>query len=477
MEGIGRAVTMLGHDDVGLARTVLLVVEVGAVHEEHHVGVLLDRAGFAKVGQLRLLVVAHLGAAVELGKRHNRHLKLLGEQLQRTGEFGDLLLAAFHTFARGHQLQVVDDHEFQVVGLLEPPAFGTDLHQAHVRAVVDEQRRVLHAVPELVQRVPPFRRDVVGAAQRDQRDVRFGGDDALRQFRLAHLQAEHDGGQAVVQRGGTGEVDAERGLAHGRAAGDHDHLAGLQALRHVVDVAEARGHTAFHIALLEIVQHLQRVLDGIAERRVILPHTAHAHLVDLGLGQVHHVLGLGALRRIPELGDLGAGGNHVAQDRALVHDLGVERGVRGGRHRGHQTVQVVGATDLLQVAGFEQLVGHQHHIHRLRAGEQRDDGLIDGLMLRLIEIGDVDHLRDLADGVLAHQHAAQHGHLGVIIVRGHTVEDHVTRRRTGGAGRIRRVTGVTVRAARTTAVPARTGLIPTVSINHTFEYRCRLESR
>ena len=44
-------------------------------------------------------------------------------------------------------------------------------------------------------------------------------------------------------------------------------------------------------------------------------------------------------------------------------------------------------------------------------------------MLGLVEIGDVNGLRDLADGILTHQHAAEHGHFRVVIMRGHAVEN------------------------------------------------------
>ena len=47
MESLGRAVAMLGHDDVGLTGPIFLVIGVGTVYEEHHVGVLFDGAGFA----------------------------------------------------------------------------------------------------------------------------------------------------------------------------------------------------------------------------------------------------------------------------------------------------------------------------------------------------------------------------------------------------------------------------------------------
>ena len=43
--------TVLGHDDVSLTWAVFLVVEVRAVHQEHHVGVLFDRnTGMAEIG-------------------------------------------------------------------------------------------------------------------------------------------------------------------------------------------------------------------------------------------------------------------------------------------------------------------------------------------------------------------------------------------------------------------------------------------
>ena len=105
-----------------------------------------------------------------------------------------------------------------------------------------------------------------------------------------------------------------------------------------------------------------------------------------------------------------------------MHDFGVERGVGRRRHGCDERMQVVGAAHLVEVAVLHQLVGDKHGVHRLRCGEEVDDGLVDGLMLGLVEVGDLDHLADLADGVLAHQHAAQHRHLGVVIVRGYTVE-------------------------------------------------------
>ena len=246
-----------------------------------------------------------------------------------------------------------------------------------------------------------------------------------------------------------GEVDAERGLAHGRAACDDDHLTGLQALGQVVDVAEAGRHALIDQALLQLVDLVERIVHHRADGRVILAHPAHGHLVDLGLCEVDDILGLRAFGGVAELRDLGAGGDHVAQNGALMDDFGVIRGVGRGGYGGDERMQVVDAADLVEVAVLEQFVGDEHGVHRLRRGEQVDDGLVDGLMLGLVEVGDLDHLADFADGVLAHQHAAQHGHFRIVVMRGHAVEQGVPHRAASPAGHV--IAAAAVESARAAA--------------------------
>ena len=112
-----------------------------------------------------------------------------------------------------------------------------------------------------------------------------------------------------------------------------------------------------------------------------------------------------------------------------MHDVGVIRGVCGGRNRCDQAVQIVGATHFFQIAFGEQLVGHQHGVDRLGGREQFDDRFVHGLVAWLVEVGHVDHLRYFADGVLAQQHAAEHRHLRLVVVRRHAVEHGVAPRR------------------------------------------------
>jgi hypothetical protein len=58
-----------------------------------HVRILLDGSRFTKVRKHGILVSALLRTAVQLAHRDHRHLQLLRQKLELTGEFGDLLLA------------------------------------------------------------------------------------------------------------------------------------------------------------------------------------------------------------------------------------------------------------------------------------------------------------------------------------------------------------------------------------------------
>ena len=84
-----------------------------AVHEHDNVGILLDRARFTQVGELRALVLAVLDLARELRQGDDRHGQLLGQRLQAGRDLRDLLHAAFRGAPRraGQQLQIVDDQQ------------------------------------------------------------------------------------------------------------------------------------------------------------------------------------------------------------------------------------------------------------------------------------------------------------------------------------------------------------------------------
>src|SRR3954464_14427715 len=110
LEGEGHvaqaAVAVLGDDQVGLTRAVgVLVVVLVAVDEHDEVGVLLDLAGLAQVGEHRALVGARLDAARQLRQRDDGDLELAREDLQAAGDLADGLHAVVGARVGPQQLE------------------------------------------------------------------------------------------------------------------------------------------------------------------------------------------------------------------------------------------------------------------------------------------------------------------------------------------------------------------------------------
>src|SRR5512145_3050290 len=81
----GGPVALLADDDVRDAVPVVRLepIPLRPIEEQDHVGVLLERPGFAEIGQLRLLALSRLHRARQLGQGHDRDVQLLGERLER----------------------------------------------------------------------------------------------------------------------------------------------------------------------------------------------------------------------------------------------------------------------------------------------------------------------------------------------------------------------------------------------------------
>src|SRR5258706_11462 len=146
LRGAGRPVALLADDHFGDALDALIglgvdraVVELLAINEAHDIRVLLDGARFAQVGELRpaVLAAALLGCARQLRQRHHGDVQLLGQRLERAGDVRDLLLAVLRIAGPLHQLQVIDDHEADVVLRLEAARFGAHGERRERGRIVD----------------------------------------------------------------------------------------------------------------------------------------------------------------------------------------------------------------------------------------------------------------------------------------------------------------------------------------------------
>ena len=102
---------------------VLVGVLLLAIDEDDDVGVLLERARFAQVRELRPMIGPRLRRAAELRQHDDRHAQFLGEPLERARNRRHFERAVLEPAAPLHQLDVVDDDEVQAV--LATPAAGT----------------------------------------------------------------------------------------------------------------------------------------------------------------------------------------------------------------------------------------------------------------------------------------------------------------------------------------------------------------
>ena len=178
--------------------------------------------------------------------------------------------------------------------LLEAPRFCANLHHRQVGGVVDEQGRFA----DLAHPPGEARPVVVGHATRThvtELDLRLGGEQPHDDLGLAHLEGEHDGSHAVLDRAGPQEVHAERGVV----GGHHRPPGEIQVLAVDLDAPHRYG------------------LDGTDGDDAPLPrHRRTGLLVRLGLaGEDEHVVVGGESHRRP------GGGAGVAEAGQQLGDV------------------------------------------------------------------------------------------------------------------------------------------------------------
>ncbi len=147
-------------------------------------------------------------------------------------------------------------------------------------------------------------------------------------------------------QGGVGDhPEGEGRLAHGGTGAHHDERAGLEPGQEVVEVEVAGGRAGDGVApLVQLLEAVEVVGQQLGELLRAVGDPPLVDLVDQRLGAIErlaHVLGHG----VAELGDLSGHRDQAAEQRVLLHDLGVAPGVGRGRRRRHDLGQHRGAAD------------------------------------------------------------------------------------------------------------------------------------
>ena len=198
----------------------------------------------------------------------------------------------------------------------------------------------------------------------------------------------------------------------------------MQPVGELIELDEAGRHTLGDAALgSDGVDLVHRRLQQFFERHEILGGAPLGHVVDLGLRPVDDVVDIGAVSAgVAVLHHPGARLHQPAQQCLLADDAGVVPGVRGGRHRRDQRVQIGRAAHSAQQSAPVQFGGDGDRVGGLTAAVEVEDRVVDELVGRAVEVAGTQSLEDVGDGVLAEQHAAEHGLFGGGVLRGLAAE-------------------------------------------------------
>ena len=412
---------MLVRSGLGLAIGEIIFV---AIDEEDDVGVLLDRARFAQIGELGALVLAIFHLTRELGEGDDRNGQLLGERLQACRDLGDLLHAVFRGLlgGAGHQLNVVDDHQIKAALALQAPCPSGELGDRDAAGLVDIERDLAHHLGAGDQLLEI---SIVDLAASDLRrgDLRLLGNDTGGELFGRHFEREEADDAAILGleravglfgrliggRDVEGDIGDEGRLAHGRTSSQNDQVGRLKAAHLPVESLKPRrdaGQAA--IAILGRGRHLNSQIDRVAERleaAIVTPGLCEFEEPALGILDLH--LRLHVERGvIGQIDDVFAETDQRAANGEVVDRAAIVAGVDDGRRLGRKPGEILGDRQIAdplfgRQEGFDRdRIGDLAHPHHF--GDLREDVP----MQRFVEIS-----------IVVDENGAEQGLFGLQIVR------------------------------------------------------------
>ena len=183
---------------------------------------------------------------------------------------------------------------------------------------------------------------------------------ALEDLLPAHLQrVERDGtlGAGDVLR----DVAGEARLADRGAGREDDEVLLLEAAHEVVDGPQTRPYPSGEHAPRCEVDAFQGGVGEVTHGDVLLVLDVARHSEDAGLGAIEQVTDLTALT-VGLFDRLLAGADDPPPHPRVMHGVGVEAGVAGGRHELSEGMQVVAPPDLGQEAPLLETLGNGHRV-------------------------------------------------------------------------------------------------------------------
>ena len=364
------------------------MIILGAVYEEHHIGILLDGSRLTKVGQLRTLTLQTLtvlNRTVKLRESEDRNVKLFGETLQRLRNLRHLLLTATeaHTVSV-HKLEVVDHDNLHALLAHKTACLGAQLEDREARRIVDVERRALQIAHILVKAFP----FVVGEltikhlVARNLADVR---DKTVYKLHVVHLKREESDRRMIVDSYVLSERKGERSLAHGRTSGDDDKVGTLPTTRLLVEFLEARRHTRQAAGVgRRFLKDVNGAGDDGVYLRVVLLHVALRELEERAFRLLHQFVYVLRLVERLCLNDAGIR-DELSGEELLCENLGVILDVSRRSHVRAEVDNVRRTAHVVDSALTFQLVYYGHDVDRVLVHRERLYGVVYLLVARFVE--------------------------------------------------------------------------------------------
>jgi hypothetical protein len=241
---------------------------------------------------------------------------------------------------------------------------------------------------------------------------------SLRHLGLRHLEREHRDGDFVAECEVRRDAETERRLAHARAGGDDDQVAGLESRRQPVQVTEPRGHSGdVGAGLVQSGDAFEALLEQVLDVAELGRDPALRQFEHDLLGPVDEDLRLSGT--LPaELRDLLPRGDQPSERRHLADDPRVVRGVCGRRNERRQLVQANATADSFQLASLLQLVDQGDRIDGLALGVERERRAVDLGVALAVEVRGVEDLAHRPDRARGEQHGPEDRFLGLEVLGG-----------------------------------------------------------
>jgi len=187
------------------------------------------------------------------------------------------------------------------------------------------------------------------------------------QLGAPHFHGKHPHRQAAVHAYILGNIEGERGLAHGRTTGDDDQVAGLEPGSLLVEIGEPGGDTGDVRRIVPVVQFLNP-FDDLGEQgidvheAVAVAGTGLGNGEDLRFGLVEEALRIPSQRIEGIGGDFIGDGHQLPQHRPFTDDFRIALDVGRRRRVGRQFPEIGQSPGAIPLPGGIQGFGHGHHV-------------------------------------------------------------------------------------------------------------------